>query len=108
MQFNERSVVLHRWCPGLNQTRILFSSLVLFHFVLFFFLGPHLQPMEVPRPGVESEPQLPACATAEAAQDLSPICNLHHSSRQHWIHNPLSEARDQTRILMDTSWVRYC
>uniref|UniRef100_A0A8D0ZDY0 C2 DOCK-type domain-containing protein n=1 Tax=Sus scrofa TaxID=9823 RepID=A0A8D0ZDY0_PIG len=29
------------------------------------------------------------------------ICNLHHSSRQHWILNPLSEARDRTCILMD-------
>ena len=38
--------------------------------------------------------------------DLSQVCNLHHSSRQHWIHlDPLSEARDQTQILMDTSWI---
>ena len=28
--------------------------------LLIFFLGPHLQHMEVPRPGVESELQLPA------------------------------------------------
>ena len=27
-----------------------------------------------------------------------------HSSRQHWILNPRSEARDQTRVLTDTSW----
>ena len=33
---------------------------------------------------------------------------LHHSSRQCWIHNPLSGARDRTCILMDTSWVHYC
>ena len=31
--------------------------------------------------------------------------NLHHSSQQHQILNPLSEARDQTCILRDTSWV---
>ena len=31
-----------------------------------------------------------------------------HSSWQHCIRNPLSEARNQTRILMGTSWVRYC
>ena len=30
------------------------------HFFFFLFLGPHLQPMEVPRLGVESELQLPA------------------------------------------------
>ena len=32
--------------------------------------------------------------------DLSPICNLHHSSWQCWIPNPLSEARDRTHNLM--------
>ena len=40
-------------------------------------------------------------------QDLSHVCDLHHSSRQRQILNPLSEARDQTRILMDTSQVHY-
>ena len=29
--------------------------------------------------------------------------DLHHSSQQHQILNPLSEARDQTFILMDAS-----
>ena len=36
------------------------------------------------------------------------LSDLHHSSRQQWILNPLSEARDSTCILMDTSWVHYC
>ena len=31
------------------------------------------------------------------------VCDLYHSSQQHWIPNPLSEARDGTHILMDTS-----
>ena len=31
----------------------------------------------------------------------------YHSSQQHWILNPLSQARDQTCILMHTSWVHY-
>ena len=57
--------------------------------------------MEIPRLGVESELQLPAYLTATTTQDLSHVCDLHHSSQQHQIPNPLSGARDQTLILMD-------
>ena len=46
--------------------------------------------MEVPRLGAESELQLPAYTTAIATPGQ--------------ILNPLSEARDPTCILMDTSW----
>ena len=63
--------------------------------------------MEVPRLGVELELQLPAYTTVAAMQDLSRVCNLHHSLRQGQILNPPSEARDQTRILMDPSRVHY-
>ena len=63
--------------------------------------------MEVPRLGFESELQLPAYTTATAMLDLNHVCDLHHSSWQYWILNPLSEARDQTHILMNTSQVRY-
>ena len=72
-------------------------------FFFFFFLGPHERYMEVPRLGVESELQQLAYATATAMLDLSRVCHLHHSSRQHQILNALSKARDQTRILMDAS-----
>ena len=61
--------------------------------------------MDVPRLGVKYKPQLPACTTATSRCDLSYICNLQHSSWQHWILNPLSKARDQTHILIDTSQV---
>ena len=41
---------------------------LLFYFILFYFcfLGPHLKHMQVPRPGVESELQLPTYTTATA------------------------------------------
>ena len=59
----------------------------------------------VPRLGVQLELYLLAYTTATATADPSRVCNLHYSSWQLHILNPLSEARDQTCILMDTSWV---
>ena len=50
--------------------------------------------MEIPRLGVEWELQLPAYTTATAMLDLNGICDLHHSSGQRWIPNPLSKAGD--------------
>ena len=76
------------------------------HFCLFSFLfvclfwGPHPRHMEVPRLGVISEPQMPAYARATATPGPSRICDLHHSSRQSRILNPLSKARGRTC----TSW----
>ena len=61
--------------------------------------------MDVPRQGVKLELQLPAYTTATATQDPSHVCDIHHSSQQRQILNPLSNARDQTHILMDTSGV---
>ena len=63
--------------------------------------------MEVPRLGFDSELQLLAYTTAAATGDLSRICNLHHSSLQCQIPSPLSEPRDQTRILKDTSQIHF-
>ena len=81
------------------------------HFLVFTFFvflsSPGLHPwhMELPRLGVQSELQLPAYTTAMATPDPSHICDLHCSSWHCWILNPLSGARDQTCILMDTSQV---
>lgn len=50
--------------------------------------------MEVPRLKVELELQSPAYNTAAARRDLSCVCNLHHSSQQRQILNPLSRAKD--------------
>ena len=73
----------------------------------FVFLGPHPRRMEVPRLGVESELQLLAYTTATAMPDPSRVCELHHSSWQYQIPDPLSKARDQTHSLMDTRQVHY-
>ena len=56
--------------------------------------------MEVPRLGVQSELLPPASTTATATPGPSRVCDLHHSSWQRWILNPLSEARDRTCNLM--------
>ena len=72
-----------------------------------FFLGLHPWHMEVLRLGVEWELQPPACTTATAMQDRSRVCDLHHSSLQRWILNPLSEAGDRTCFFMDTSQIRF-
>ena len=63
--------------------------------------------MEVSRLGAKLELQLPACITATATQDPGCICDLHQSSRPCWILSPLSEARDQTHIVMVSSWIHY-
>ena len=75
------------------------------HFFLSFFFGPQTWHIEVPRLGVESELQLPAYATATATQDPSCVCDLHHSSWQHQILDPLSEPRNQTCVLMNASQI---
>ena len=69
-------------------------------FFFFFRAASMARHMEIPRLGVLSELQLLAYATAIATPDPSRICNLHHSSPQHWILNPLSKVRDQTCNLM--------
>ena len=89
-----------------------FPSWVLDHFFSFFllafflfFLGPHLQHMEISRLEVELELQLRAYTMSSATWDPSHFCDLHHSSQQCRIPDPLSKARDRTCILTDTSQI---
>ena len=63
--------------------------------------------MEVPRLGVKLELQQPAYTTATATPDPSHICDVHQSSGEHQILNPLSEARDRTRNLMVSSRIHF-
>ena len=46
-----------------------------------------------------------AYSRATATPDLSRVCELHHSSRQRQILNPLSEDRDRTHNLMVPNWI---
>ena len=70
--------------------RISFIIIIIIIIIILLFLRLHMWHMEVPRLGVESELQLPAYTTAEATQDPSHLCDLHHSSRQRQMLNPLS------------------
>ena len=45
---------------------------------------------------------------ATATPDLSCVCDLHHSSWQCWILNPLSKARDRTCNPMVPSRICFC
>lgn len=58
----------------------------------FLFKATPVRHIDIPRLGVKSEQQPLDYATA--IWDGSGIDNLHHSLQQHWIPNPLSEARD--------------
>ena len=78
-----------------------------FLFFFLFFLGPHSWHVEVLRLGVQSKLQLPAYARATAMPDPSLNCDLHHSSWQRWILNPLREARNWTQSLMVPSQIRF-
>ena len=99
-------IQLHSFTCGFLIIWVPFSFLCL-PVCLFCLLWPHLQHMEVPRLGVESELLLPVYIEATAKLDLRQICDLHCSSQQLRILNPLSRSRDRTHILMDTSQIPY-
>lgn len=81
---------------------LLLNTTHLIHYILF---RVNLWHMEVPSLGDELELQLPAYTTATATPDPSHTCNLSHSLWQCQILNTLSEARDRTCLLMDTTLV---
>ena len=73
-------------------------------FFPFFSLGLHLRHMEVPRLGAVLELQLLSYTTATAMPDPSCVFDLHRSSRQHQILNPLSHwARPGMEL--SSSWI---
>ena len=82
----------HPMSPLISERSGIFPFPRFFFFLVFFpFLVPLPWHMAVPK----AKSLIGAVATrATAAQDLSSVCNLHHSSRQHQTLNPLSKARD--------------
>ena len=101
------SIILSHLTPG---TCYLLISLAIYIYIFVFlpFLGLLPQHKEVPRLGVKSELQLPAYTTTTATQDPSHACNLHHSSWQHQILKPLSEARNWIHNLIVPSQIHFC
>ena len=73
-------------------------------FFLLIFLGPQPRHMEVPVLGVESGCRWSAYIHHNHINTTSkPHLSPTHGSGKHQILNPLSKARDQTSVLMDTS-----
>ena len=80
----------------------------IFSFLFFSLLfRAALTHMEVPGLGVKLEMQLLAYTAAIATQDPRHTCDPHRSSWQLRVLNTLSEARDWTRILVDTSRIHF-
>ena len=76
-------------CPSLSLKGKCTILIIMNFFMLF---RPHPWHMEVPRLGVKSGLQLLAYTTATAMREPSQVFDLQHSSQQHRIPDPLSEA----------------
>ena len=74
----------------------------------FFFFG-FSRPASIAYGGSQARGLIGAVAAKpmpEPQQRGSRVSDLHHSSQQHQILNPLSGARDRTHNLMVPSWIR--
>ena len=88
---------------SVNESSVQASAVFCFCFDLFFLF------MATPAAYVSSQARSRIWAaptaydTAMATPDPSRICNLCHILQQRWIFNSLSEARDQTHTLTETT-----
>ena len=77
---------------------------------LFFFFFCFFRATPVVYGGSQARGRIGATAaglTHRETRGLSHVCDLYHRSRQRWIHDPLSKARDRTCILIDTSRIHF-
>ena len=77
------------------------------HIYIFSLLSPHLQPMEVPRLGVELEQELSVYTTATALKHWSYVCDLHHGnagSLTHWGSPGIKPPSSWILVRFITSW----
>ena len=97
--------------PGTVFSLSLFSWLLWFYLSIIFFLSL-FRAAPVAYGGSQASGLIGAVAAsyarATAMPDPSCVCPLHHSSQQHWILNPLSEARNWTRNLISPSQIHFC
>ena len=115
----------HDWSVQ-NPSPVLFTFYLHFHFLLFFppeiiilmcwmclfiFHLYFFRATPTAYGSSQARDQIRAAGTAYttaiATQDPNHICDLHHSSQQGQIPNPLSRARNWTHILMNTSQIRF-
>ena len=101
-----------RQTAKLSNRLLKLSCVLVIRFVIFFlsFVFSGLHPPA--HGGSQARGRIGATAAAyaraTAKPDPSRICDLHHSSQQRWILNPLSEARDGTCNLMVPSQICFC
>ena len=87
-------------CGGIN-----YFVNCIFCWAFFFKVSPSAY--GVPRLGVKLALQLPAYTVATVTWDPSHISDLHHSSWRCRISGWLSDVRDRTYVLMDTSLIYF-
>ena len=98
---------------GFSHTQQLHHVFFIFHFLIlifliFYFLLFKAAPAAYGNSQARGRIRATAYATATAIPDPSYVCDLHHSSWQCRILNPLSEAGDGTCNLMAPSRIRVC
>ena len=99
------------WLPVYGSISGLFCSINLFNCVcLFFFFLFRAAPIAYGSSRVRGQIGTAATSLCHTHSNTgsTPHGHLYHRSWQRQILNPLSEARDWTCILIDTSWVCFC